>query len=178
MSRRWDQTSPGCLPGARKTFSFVTPLLAPAGIQKNREQLQVKGFGVPGFGALVVSFFFCKALFLHPTPPSLLMNGLRCEMQSKNDTAHSLLPDQASPSCLGGQALAVQGSPMSCSWHWVAVGGRGPAQLQLRAKPRVPSLSIISLLRTPMGKKDGLTYFGFLCTHFNFWGSSCLSFTL
>lgn len=113
MSGRWDQASAGCLPGARKTFSFVTPLLAPVGIQKNREQLQVKGFGVPGLGALLLflAFFFCKALFLHPTPPSLLMNGLRCEMQSENDTAHSLLPDQAWPSCLGGQPRQFRAAP-------------------------------------------------------------------
>lgn len=81
------------------------------------------------------------------------MNGLGCEMQSKSDTAYCQLPDQTSPSRLEGQALAVQGSPVSCSWHGVGGGvewggGKGEmgewwgsAQLQLYAKPSFPSLS-------------------------------------
>lgn len=66
-----EKASAGCLPGARKTFSFVKPLLAPVEIQENRKQLQVKGSGVPGFGALLLFIPFFLQSFVSPPYASL-----------------------------------------------------------------------------------------------------------
>lgn len=46
-------------------------ILAPVGIQKNREQLQVKSFGVPGFGALLLCLPFFLQSFVSLPNPSL-----------------------------------------------------------------------------------------------------------
>lgn len=75
------------------------------------------------WGSFVVSSFCLQSFVSLSSPSLLLMHGLGCEMQSKSDTAHSPLPDHTSPSCLEGQAHAIQGSPVSSSWH--GVGGWG-----------------------------------------------------